>query len=77
VFQLFRISAFDFVISLPRGVGFVAPPGVGPWNAKHIPPGSISAFQRFQPVSIIRANSRNSRRKFQYVSVSVFQYVSF
>jgi len=26
----------------------------------------ISAFQRFQPVSIIRANSRNSRRKFQF-----------
>jgi hypothetical protein len=31
-----------------------------------------AAFQRFQPVSTIRANSRNSRRKFQYVSVSAF-----
>src|SRR5665647_1296417 len=31
------------------------------------------SFLERQPVSIIRANSRNSRRKFQYVSVSVFQ----
>jgi hypothetical protein len=32
-----------------------------------------AAFQRFQPVFTIRANSRNSRRKFQHVSVSAFK----
>src|ERR1035437_2991488 len=34
---------------------------------------SMSAYQRFQPVSTIRANSRNSRRKFQHISVSAFK----